>query len=290
MRAKIILFAGLGIALSVLLAPSAWARSCGPFSVGFYELGLLYHHDVEAGFVGIDKDVVQAVQQRSECEFKPVLESRVRIWQQLADGRLDMSVSGIPSPERERFAEFVPYFQTRNFALMRRDLARELPTPDVFLADGRRKAVVVKGFQHGATYDALLAQLRAQERVIDAADFGTAQRLFLAGRADLMLALPTSWGAAFHKDGQLDQLAVLDWSPRDRIVHGLVLSRERMAEAHRLRLRQAVESLIVDGSIDAIFRRYVGERLAREMRVELAPTGAGPTTSRPRLRGGAGMP
>lgn len=264
-----LLLAGL---LLALLPPAVQAAPpCGPYTLAFYELGLLYHHDDGGGFSGIDKDVVQALQQRSQCEFRPLLESRVRIWDRLATGSLDLSVSGIASPERERFADFVPYFQTRNFALMRKELAQRLPTPEAFLADRTRRVVVVKAFRHGPGFDSFIGQLREQGRLVEAADFDTVLRLFLAGRADLMLALPTSWSPMLQKPALISQLTVLDWAPQDRVVHGLIMSRARLSEAERQRLRQALESLVADGSIEAIFRRHVGERMAHEMRPDLRP-------------------
>lgn len=278
-----LLLAGL---LLTLLPPAVQAAPpCGPYTLAFYELGLLYHHDGDAGFSGIDKDVVQALQQRSQCEFRPLLESRVRIWDRLAAGSLDLSVSGIATPERERFADFVPYFQTRNFALMRKELAQRLPTPEAFLADSTRRVVVVKAFRHGPGYDSFIGQLREQGRLVEAADFDTVLRLFLAGRADLMLALPTSWSPMLQKPALMNQLAVLDWAPQDRVVHGLIMSRARLSEAERQRLRQALESLVADGSIEAIFRRHVGERMAREMRPDLRPDLAPPAAG---LRKGRG--
>ncbi len=270
--------------------PTAHPPPCGPFTLAFYELGLLYHQDEAGGFSGIDKDVVQALQARSQCELRTLLESRVRIWDRMAAGSLDLSVSGIPTPERERFADFVPYFQTRNFALMRRELAQRLPTPEAFLADKARRAVVVKAFRHGPGFDSFIAQLREQGRLVEAADFDTVMRLFLARRADLMLALPTSWSPMLHKPSLMSQLSVLDWAPQDRVIHGLIMSRARLPEAERQHLRQALESLVADGSIDAIFRRHVGERMAREMRLDLPPPSAGLRKGKGGEAGGGTMP
>ena len=278
-------------ALLSLLPPAARAlTACGPYTLAFYELGLLYHHDENGGFAGIDKDVVEALQARSRCEFKTLLESRVRIRDRMANGNLDLSVSGIPTPEREQFAEFVPYFQTRNFALMRKELAQRLPTAEAFLADTSRKAVVVKAFRHGPGYDGLMRQLREQGRLVEAADFDTVLRIFLAGRADLMLALPVSWSPMMQKPELMNQLAVLDWAPQDRVIHGLIMSRARLPEADRQRLRQALESLIADGSIEAIFRHHLGERLAREMRLDPSSAMPGQRRSKGSEGGGGTMP
>ena len=87
---------------SLLAAPLA--RACGPYTLTFYEFGSLYYRDQSGAYVGIDRDVVDELARRSGCVINGKIDSRVRTWARLADGNLDMSVSGIATPEREEFA------------------------------------------------------------------------------------------------------------------------------------------------------------------------------------------
>lgn len=244
------------------------AAPCGPYSLAFYEHGVLYYRDAKGDYAGIDLDIVNELAKRSGCVFNTVLESRVRIWDQLAKNNLDISVSGIPSPERELFAEFMLYLQTQNFALLRRDLAAKLSSPEAFLADPARRVVVVKSFKHGPTFDAWLDKLRAQQRVTEAPDFESVVRVFKLGRADAMLALPSSWPLILRREGLQEQVSVLDWAPQDRITAGLIVSRQRVSEADRQRLRAALLGMQKDGTLDAIFRRHVDAATAKAMRLE----------------------
>jgi len=148
--------------------------TCAAYTLAFYELGALYGRGAGGVYEGIDKDLVEELSRRSGCVFTTVLESRVRIWDRLSRRLLDLSVSGIATPEREVFAEFIPYFQTRNYVLMTSKVAAEVPTPTAFLADKQRTVAVVKSFKHGALYDAWLDQLRVQRRVFEMADFPAA--------------------------------------------------------------------------------------------------------------------
>ncbi len=256
--------AGLFVAGWLLAAP-AWACS---YSVAFYELGLLYYRDAQGVAQGIDKDVIDALSQRSGCRFEPVLESRVRIWKQLAEGQLDLSVSGIANPERERFAEFIPYFQTRNMLLLRRGVPNQARSPEGFKATPELRVAVVKSFKHGTFYDTWLASLREQGgRVVEAADFDTVLRLFKAGRADAFLALPTSWLLAARQQGLAEAVDLLDWAPEERVVHGLIVSRLRVPEADRQRLREAMASLLADGTVATLLRRQVGADVARTLQL-----------------------
>lgn len=266
-----LLLALLAITASVLPTPGFGATPCGPYTLAFYELGALYHRsNINGGdaFAGIDKDVVDELSRRSACQFQTRLESRVRIWDQLARHKLDLSVSGIATPERLVFAEFLPYFQTRNYVLMRPETAASLPTPEAFLADSKRRVAVVKSFKHGATLELWLAKLREQQRVDELPDFETVLRVFKAGKTDAILALPTSMARMRGDDPFFEQLTVLDWAPKERIVHALVVSRERVSAADRELLRTSLQSMQGDGSLEAIFKRHVGAMLARDMRVE----------------------
>ncbi|MDC8772264.1 substrate-binding periplasmic protein [Roseateles albus] len=244
------------------------AAPCGPYSLAFYEHGVLYYREAQGDYAGIDLDVVNELAKRSGCVFNTVLESRVRIWDQLAKNNLDLSVSGIPSPEREQFAEFMLYMQSHNFALIRRELASALSTPEAFLADAKRMVVVVKSFKHGAAFDAWLDKMRAQQRVTEVPDFESAVRVFKLGRADAMLALPTSWPRILRREGLQDQISVLDWAPQDRITAGLIVSRQRVSEADRQRLRSALHSMRKDGTLEAIFKRHVDASLAKATLIE----------------------
>lgn len=241
---------------------------CAAYTLAFYELGALYGRGAGGVHEGIDKDLVEELSRRSGCVFTTVLESRVRIWDRLSRRLLDLSVSGIATPEREVFAEFIPYFQTRNYVLVTRKVAAEVPTPIDFLADKLRTVAVVKSFKHGALYDAWLDQLRAQRRVFEMADFPAAWHSLQLGRVDAVLALPTVWGPLLRQPQLKQQYTTLDWSPNDRIEHGLIVSKARVAESDKQRLRAAIQSMLRDGTVEATFARHLGEVQAKQMRIE----------------------
>lgn len=266
--ARGILFGALALMLSAFDAQAdAGGTACGPYRVAFYEFGRFYFRDEQGQAGGIDPDLVAELARRSGCRLESELNSRARIWEQLARGQLDITVSGIATPEREQLAEFWPYLRSRNHALMRKSLAAQLPTPAAFLADPQRRVVVVKSFRHGPVLDAWLDQLRAQGRVHEAADFDTALRVYRAGRVDLMLAHPIN---LLLSERELQQHSLLDWAPGDDVLASLVVSRQRVNAADRQRLHAALNAMLADGSVDAILQRHLGERLARGARLQQA--------------------
>jgi polar amino acid transport system substrate-binding protein len=86
------------LVLSVImtsLPAVAWATGvpCGPFHVAYYEYGAFYFQNAAGAYVGIDPDVLDELSRRTGCRFEGFLDSRVRTWQSMANGTLDMTVS-----------------------------------------------------------------------------------------------------------------------------------------------------------------------------------------------------
>lgn len=255
---------GLGVITCMMtMQPVMAAQSdCGSFQLAFYELGALYFKLPQGGYAGIDKDVADELSKRTGCQFQTVLESRVRIWHQMSQQTLDMTVSGIATPEREQFARFVPYFSTRNFLLVSASLPARTHTADGFLAEKNLRVAVVKSFRHGALYDAWLARLREQHRVEEAADFDSVVRLFMAKRVDAFLALPTSLEPLRRKE-MANSFVILDWSPSEAVSHGLVLSRQRVPLRSVEIMQRGIRAMHEDGTLEKIYTRYVGAEQAR---------------------------
>jgi len=237
---------------------------CGPYQVAFYETGLLYFRNTRGDYVGIDRDVVEEVARRTGCTLVRVMESRVRTWAALAGGTLDMTVSGIETPERQRFASFIPYvLNNRNYLIVRNELAATAKTMDEFRAQKSLRLGVVKGFVHGATLDPWMDALGREGRIDEVADLEVLARVFAAGRVDAFLSQPVVWGPLLKRN-QLDgKVQVLDIAPHDNAVLGLVLSRQRVAAADADKMRNAIEAMRADGTLEAIFARYVDRPTAR---------------------------
>ena len=239
---------------------------CGPYQVAFYETGLLYFKSVAGDYVGIDRDVVEEVGRRTGCTLVRVMESRVRTWTALAGGTLDMTVSGIETLERQRFASFIPYvLNNRNYLIVRNELAARVKTMDEFRTQKSLRLGVIKSFVHGATLDPWIEALRREGRVHEVADLEVLARVFAAGRVDAFLSQPVVWGPLL-KHNQLDgTVQMLDIAPRDNAVLGLVLSRQRVAAVDVDRMRNAIEMMRADGTLEVIFARYVDRPTARAL-------------------------
>ncbi|MBA4217716.1 MAG: transporter substrate-binding domain-containing protein [Proteobacteria bacterium] len=239
--------------------------ACGPFTVSLYDFGRLFYRDAQGQGQGVDKDLVDALAQRSGCKLSTVVDSRARIWDQLARGTLEITTSGVATPERERIAEFWPYFRSRNRAVVRAAQAQQWASLADFLADRPRRVAVVKGFRHGQSIDAFLDQMRAEHRVDEVASFEAAYRVLIAGRVDLIFGHPFNMPGL--EAGMAAPVTLLDWAPQDEVQGCLVVSTSRVGVADRQRLQAALKSLLRDGSVDAILARHIRPELLTASRL-----------------------
>lgn len=259
-----------GLAAAAVLALGAPVWACGPYSVAFYEIGSLYYRQADGSFTGIDKDLVDEIARRSGCRFEYRTESRVRIWNQLEQGSLDMSVSAIPTPDRERYGWFLPYYRTRNFALLRHEQAERYPNAAAFLADPARRAVVVRGYKHGPSFDAWLDTLRAQGRVSEVPDFPAAVRVLHHGKADLLVSGPIAMARLMSQEAWLQDYRFADWAPQDSAIGALVGARARVSEADRQLMQRHLREMHRDGALAEILRRHAGARALDTNLIEIA--------------------
>jgi polar amino acid transport system substrate-binding protein len=259
--------------LAVFIAPSAWSNpatstiesECGSISIGLLEIGSLFFRDLQGNFGGIDKDIVDELSKRTNCKFEIRVESQARIWSQLIDGTLDMSSSGIRTQERMKYAISIAYFSTRNYALLSADIPTESQSIAGFLANPTLRLAVIKGFQHGPQFNEFINQLREQKRVYEVADFESLINLFNAKRINAILALPTSFQALITQKRIVANTIVKDWYPNDNFVAGLFLSKSQINQSRLKIIDNAMKSMQKDGTLEKIFARYVGEKLAKEM-------------------------
>ena len=245
----------------LLLTPSSSvmaAPACGPYTVAMYEVGALYYRGDDGQYQGVDPDLVAELARRSGCKLDTVVESRPRIWAQMADGRLDMTMGAQPTAERQHYAEFLRYLSPRPYVVMRQELAAALPTPEAFVADKSRRLMIVRSYDVMPQMQGWLDVLRRQQRLVDAPDQPTALRAFLAGRADALVIGTTSLAMARKRNPAFARIVAQDWAPDDDPQFALAVSRARVSEADRARLRHAMEQMVRDGSVDAIVRRHLG--------------------------------
>lgn len=246
----------------------AWAQAwagvdCGPrpLRVALYEYGYFYN----AG-QGIDQDVVQELMRRTGCGMDVQVMTRARIWADLASGGLDMSVSGIQTPERDQFAWFAHYLIMKNYALIPQRLASTVRGPEDFLAQPKLQFGVVRAFKHGVGQDALLAQLRQQQRVQESPDVQTVFKKFQDRRVDALFSQPPVYRKFWQELGLQDTVVIQDWTPHEKgVPHGLIMAKSTFTAKQAEQWREVLQAMRRDGTLLRIFSHYLPAHEAQAM-------------------------
>lgn len=238
--------------------PTAGPACSRPFSLALHDHGLLYSAD---SATGIDKDVADALQQRSGCRFLISLLPRARIWQLIESGALDFSLSGISTPQREQFAAFAWYFSNKYQLLLRRDSG--VTSIEDFERRPRLQLGVIRGFRYSESANRLVDRLAEQQRLTQSSGLSALFDALAAGRIQAMIIepfdLPTVSLARIREQTQIVEFG------DPPVPHGLIMSRASLSEAEQARWRALVELMRRDGSLLRIFKKYFRPEQARAL-------------------------
>ncbi len=224
-----------------------------------YEMGALY----VKGRGGIDEDVLRELIKRSRCEFSVSVLPRARSWYELEEGNLDMLASGVPTPEREKFAWFAPYLTDKKYVILGPSVPSSITTMEEFIAHPKLMMGGVRSFKYSPMYDALTERLDATQRMEQVGDLETLYRMFAHGRFDATIASPLAYRFYLEKHPPLGKLRFMDWDPSSKGVSGLALSKKTFNSKQAKQWQALMREMLKDGSILQILTRHLGAEEAK---------------------------
>lgn len=234
-----------------------------PIEVAYYDFGVLYQPDTASG---VDPDLIHELARRTGCVFQERYLSRVLIWKLLETGELDMTLSGVPTPERERFAVFAPYLRSNNQLLSSTSLG--VRTPLQFLQNPTLRLGVVRGYRYGEGWDDWIESLRQQGRIEEAPEMGKLVELLLARRIAAFPAHPFVAMPMLKRDSRLQGYTQYAWFAQSKPVHGgLVFSKQRLPPETIAYLSQTLEGMRREGLVRRIFARYMTDAEAAQFQL-----------------------
>lgn len=269
MRYKIAKIKCTQATLQVLIwgaAVSCWAADrpdCpAPITFALYENGYIYD---AASNTGIDKDVAEELGRRSGCRFEFSVKPRARIWVEIESGALMMTGSGIQTDKRDVFSWAVRYMAQKNYVLVKNELKAN--SADQFAADPNLLWGAVRSYKHGEQADAFLDGLRQKSRVVDESDLSNVFRIFAAPqRTSALLAPPPAYAKYVKEMGLDSRIRVVDWFAQDQpIPHSLIFSKKAFSGSEMKKWRAIVEQMRGDGTLRAIYKKYLGAEDADRM-------------------------
>ncbi|TXI89607.1 MAG: ABC transporter substrate-binding protein [Burkholderiaceae bacterium] len=249
---------GLGCSMDIFSAQAQQTERtlCPKQAIRFahYEMGALYVKDRG----GIDDDVLRELMKRSHCDFNVSVLPRARSWYELEEGNLDMLASGVPTPEREKFAWFAPYLADKKYVILGPTVPANITTMDAFIAHPKLMMGGVRSFKYSPMYDALVERLEATQRMEQVGDLDTLYRMFARGRFDATIASPLAYRYYLEKHPALGKLRFLDWDPSSKGVSGLALSKKTFSAKQAKQWQALMREMIKDGTVLQILTRHLG--------------------------------
>lgn len=251
--------AGLLLAGAALGAGAFEGPDCSrPLSLALHDHGLLYSADTSTG---IDKDIADELARRSGCRLQVSLMPRARIWQLIETGALDFSLSGIGTPQRDRFAAFAWYFSNPYYLLVRRDA--QVARLEDFERNPRLRLGVIRGFRYGEGANRFVDKLIERERVTQSSGLTALFAALAAGQIQAMIIEPFDY-PTLDTARIRESTQVLEFGDA-AVPHGLIMSRASLPAAEQARWRALVDAMRRDGTMLRIFEKYFKPELARAL-------------------------
>jgi polar amino acid transport system substrate-binding protein len=225
------------------------------YTLALHDHGLLYSADTD---IGIDKDVADELIRRSGCKVTVSLMPRSRIWQLIESGALDFSLSGISTPERDKFAAFAWYFSNKYYLLVRNDAGvRNLAD---FEQNEALQLGVIRSFRYSESANRLVDTLQNANRVSQSGGLSPLYQALMLGRLQGMIIEPFDFPALEEK--KIRQMtSILEFND-PAVPHGLIMSRKSLTSAQLEHWRTIVNGMRADGSMRRIFEKYFKPELA----------------------------
>ena len=169
-----------------------------------------------------------------------------------------MTVSGIPTPERDVFAWNVQYMALKNYVLVSKSL--NIHSAAEFAARPQLQWGVVRSFKHGAQADGFLNKLRQSGRVKEEADLESVIRVFgMPNRTQAAMAQAPAYLKYVQRNNIASQIYIEDWFPEDPPVPlGMVFSKKHFSEPEIKKWRLILGKMRTDGTLKAIYTKHLG--------------------------------
>jgi polar amino acid transport system substrate-binding protein len=230
------------MALAGAVAPAAAEPGCSrPITVAAAPLGRSIMITPEGTVTGAQYDLLKRAGAAGHCEFDPVVVPWARALMMLQDGAVDLLPGAVWSAERDRIADFIVVDRVWPMLMSLREHPLGIDSRAA-LAAGKARLGVVRGFDYGAEYRALLDELERQDRLDRAADAETLARQLAGGRIDAVLMVPLIFADPAEKLGLGDRLELVRIDGVEPVRAGIYLSRTRLDPADRTRIAEAIRA------------------------------------------------
>ena len=211
-------------------------------------------------FSGIYPDIFRSLGPRAGCPFTFISVPRARQELLFETGKADLLLPATRTPARDAFGVFVPMVGHRATLISLQSPRPTIANAQDLLDRRDLRVAVVRGYDYGEGYQAILRELARQGRLFVEVDPTAVARLLYVGAVDLTIMGPTILAGAINREprvnGMLDRLRLesipeLPWQQTGVYVSRSSLSPDDRAVLLELLERAAKSNVVMEG-----FQRY----------------------------------
>ncbi|MBF0181543.1 MAG: transporter substrate-binding domain-containing protein [Magnetococcales bacterium] len=240
---------------------------CGkqPISLAIFKYGFALF-DKDGQEQGFFKDLASELQRRSGCRFVPVVVAIARMWEDLANQQVDMLIAGRQSEERDRFAWFIPYLHTKDYALVHALVAQQVRSAEDFFNHKELRFGLLRERLHNQTQRAWVNRLADEGRVEESVNADILMEKLLKRRIDGFFMMPVVYRKIIQDLKVTNDIVVQDWFPDDPgYAAHLILAKARFSRAQVAQWDKLMQEMRQDGTLSTLLARYVPEEEAQWM-------------------------
>ena len=155
---------------------------------------------------GIYPDVLRSVGAKAGCSVLFTVVPRARQVAMFKAGTADVLVPASRTQGRDLIGTFVPMINHRAMLISVNSGRAPITSAQDLLARKELRVAVVRGFDYGESYAALVEELRKQGRLFVEVDVIAVARLLHAGSADVTIMGPTLMAGAIRRESRVHGL------------------------------------------------------------------------------------
>jgi len=258
---------GLLALLAVCAWLPVWAHCSRPINVPVAVTGLSV---IDQGDIisGLYPEILRSMSAKDGCTFVMSLVPRARMELMFESGQADLMIPATRTPRRDQNGIFFPLIRSRAVLMSLPSSRQPVKNFQDLLTQTKTKVAVVRGFDYGERYQALLVELQKQGRLVIDTDPLSVARLLKLGSVDYVLMAPTILAGTAVTDSRVEDIAdqlhyesltELPWGET-----GVYFSKKSLSLEDINALLEIFDRVARSGVVWKGFQRYYKEEVLRE--------------------------
>lgn len=219
-------------------------------------------------FGGIYPELFRSLGPRAGCHFSFTSVPRARQELMFETGKADLLLPATRTPARDLHGIFVPMLGHRATLISLQSPRPPISNAQDLLERRDLRVAVVRGYDYGDAYQALVRELARQGRLFTEVDPAAVARLLSVGAVDVTIMGPTILAGAINREprvnGMLDRLRLepipeLPWQQT-----GVYVSRHSLTPDDRATLLELLERAAKSNAVMEGFQRYHRQEILNE--------------------------